>query len=209
MSVDKSRFQVISILTGTGYTTDESESMLITKRRRKLTQRMMLFSYIFNIIIVSTLVNLFISTSSTNPAEIKLGIILTLINAFLIFIVRKSKKFKRFLDKMVVAIANSKIIKKGTKISVYENYGDQVIAEVELKDMNPAFKNKKLEEIKLREKYNVSVLIIKRNNQTLEQVNQSTILKENDVLVVFGKLKNIRAAFIKKEENNNNNSKKE
>lgn len=52
VQIDKSKFQVISILTGTGFTTNESELMLSTKRRRKLTQILILFSYLFNITIV-------------------------------------------------------------------------------------------------------------------------------------------------------------
>ena len=62
VQIDKSKFQVISILTGTGFTTNESELMLSTKRRRKLTQILILFSYLFNITIVSTIINLFIYT---------------------------------------------------------------------------------------------------------------------------------------------------
>ena len=36
ISYDKAEFQVISLLTGTGFTTAESEGMMVTKQRRKL-----------------------------------------------------------------------------------------------------------------------------------------------------------------------------
>ena len=199
MTVEKSKFQVISILTGTGFTTSESESMLITKRRRKLTQYMMLFSYTFNIIIVSTLVNLFISTASTNIREVELGVILTLINIFLIFIVRKSQKVKRILDIIVVKIANSKALKKETTINIYDTYGNEVIAEIELRKIKESMKETRLEDIKLREKYNVQLLMVRRNEEIIEQIDADTVLKENDVIVVFGKLKQIKLAFIKGE----------
>ena len=199
MTVEKSKFQVISILTGTGFTTSESESMLITKRRRKLTQYMMLFSYTFNIIIVSTLVNLFISTASTNIRQVELGVILTLINIFLIFIVRKSQKVKRILDIIVVKIANSKALKKETTINIYDTYGNEVIAEIELRKIKESMKETRLEDIKLREKYNVQLLMVRRNEEIIEQIDADTVLKENDVIVVFGKLKQIKLAFIKGE----------
>ena len=200
MTVDKSKFQVISILTGTGFTTSESESMLLTKRRRKLTQYMMLFSYIFNIVIVSTIVNLFMSTSSTNADEIKLGILLTTINIFLIFFVRKSQTFRNFLDRQIVKIAHSKMMRKGNYISVYDNYGNKVIAEIELRKLREDIKNRTIEELELKSKYNIQVLVIKRGEQIIDKIEANTVLQEKDVIVVFGKMKNIKSIFIKNEE---------
>lgn len=63
VGMHKSRLSVISLITGTGFSTNESEALVLTQRRRKITQSIMLFSYAFDIIIVSTLVNLLISTS--------------------------------------------------------------------------------------------------------------------------------------------------
>ena len=200
MTVYKSKFQVISILTGTGFTTSESESMLLTKRRRKLTQYMMMFSYIFNIVIVSTIVNLFMSTSSTNIQEIRLGILLTTINIFLIFIVRKSQAFRDFLDRFVVKIAHSKMIRNENYISVYDNYGNKVIAEVELRKLKESMKDKTIEEIGLKSKYNIQLLVLKRGDEIIDKIGADTVLQEKDVAVVFGKMKSIKSAFIKNEE---------
>ncbi len=200
MTVDKSKFQVISILTGTGFTTSESESMLLTKRRRKLTQYMMMFSYIFNIVIVSTIVNLFMSTSSTNIQEIRLGILLTTINIFLIFIVRKSQAFRDFLDRIVVKIAHSKMLRNENYISVYDNYGNKVIAEVELRKLKESMKDKNIEEIGLKSKYNIQLLVLKRGEEIIDKIDSDTVLQEKDVAVVFGRMKNIKSAFIKNEE---------
>ena len=198
MTIDKSRFQVISILTGTGYTTDESESMIITKRRRKLTQSMMMFSYIFNLIIVSTLVNLFMSTASTNFKEVRLGIILTLINIFLIFIVRKSNRVKKIIDKLVVKITNIRNSKSGNSINVYDTYGSEVIAEIEMKKIKKEMDNKPLKELQLQQKYNIHILMIRRNDELIDVIDGESTIKKNDILIVFGKYKNIKQAFVKK-----------
>ena len=40
---EKARFQVISLLTGTGFTTKESEIILSSRRRRRLARATMLF----------------------------------------------------------------------------------------------------------------------------------------------------------------------
>ena len=97
ISYEKAKFQVVSLLTGTGFTTSESESMILTKKRRKLAQSIMLFSYIFNISIVSVFVNVFVSTSETTIQEIKLGLLLTIWNIAFIVFLRKFISLK-FLD---------------------------------------------------------------------------------------------------------------
>ena len=63
--VDKARFQVISLLTGTGFTTRESEIILASRRRRRLARVTMLFGYVFNVTIVSAFINVFISMGET------------------------------------------------------------------------------------------------------------------------------------------------
>ena len=189
MTEKKSKFQVISVFTGTGFTTDESETMLITNKRRKLTQNMMLFSYIFNVIIVSTLVNLFMSTAKTNINEIRLGINLTIINIFLIFVVKKSYRFKKTLDILVKkAVSKREIIRKA-QINVYETYGKGVIAEVELRG--------KINTAKIKEKYNIQVLMIERKEEIIDKISENTKLEEKDIAIVYGELKNIKMAFRK------------
>ena len=58
---EKARFQVISLLTGCGYTTRESEMVLSNKPRRRLARYTMLFGYVFNITVVSAFINVFLS----------------------------------------------------------------------------------------------------------------------------------------------------
>ena len=43
LPAEKARFQVISLLTGTGFTTKESEIILSSRRRRRLARATMLF----------------------------------------------------------------------------------------------------------------------------------------------------------------------
>lgn len=46
---EKARFQVVSLLTGCGYTTRESELFVSTKSRRRLARIIMMFGFVFNI----------------------------------------------------------------------------------------------------------------------------------------------------------------
>ena len=174
--------------------------MLLTKRRRKLTTAMMMFSYIFNVTIVSIIVNLLISTSTTNIHEIKLGIVLTIINIILIFFVRRSKLFKNALDKIIIKITNSKIMRRGNSLFVYDTYGTKSIVEVEINNLRESFKDKTIEEIGLKEKYDIQLLVLKRGENIIDLIYGDVKLQNNDVIVVFGKMKNIKAAFLKSEE---------
>ena len=61
LPAEKARFQVISLLTGTGFTTRESEMVLSSRKRRRLARVTMLFGYVFNITIVSAFINVFLS----------------------------------------------------------------------------------------------------------------------------------------------------
>lgn len=209
IQIDKAKFQVISILTGTGFTTSESELMVSTKRRRKITQIMILFSYIFNISIVSTIVNIFISSNNTSFIEIVICIFLTFINMLLLICLNKSTKIRKIFDDIVINIDKRKKHKKSNPISIYDYYGDKVIAEINITNLNNKIINLDVED--LQEKYDIKLLIIKRDRNILSDFNKNTKLKDNDILLVFGNIKLIKKIFKRNNKSNikkNNNKKK-
>ena len=63
---EKARFQVISLLTGCGFTTRESEMILSSRSRRRLSRMIMLFGYVFNITFITALINVFLSLKSSD-----------------------------------------------------------------------------------------------------------------------------------------------
>ena len=85
LPAEKARFQVISLLTGTGFTTRESEIILASRRRRRLARVTMLFGYVFNVTIVSALINVFISMSDVQVGHKIVGILIPLGTVALIF----------------------------------------------------------------------------------------------------------------------------
>lgn len=204
INLEISRFQVISLLTGTGFTTSESEGMTITKKRRKITQRIMFFSYIFNISIVSTFVTIFASTANATKEEIPICIGLTIFIILFIAIFYKTKIARKIIDKIVMTIINHRKIKKENFILVYDTYGNKVIAEIELKILSEKMKNKIIEEMGLKEKYKIQLLVLKRKGQVISEIYPNTTLQESDVAVVFGKMKDIKNAFIKEIEEKEN-----
>ena len=193
IQLDKARFQTISILTGTGFTTSESEIMLSTKRRRKLTQTMILFSYIFNISIVSTIINVFVSSSNTSTKEIIIGVFLTITNLILLIILNKSTRVRRIVDNTIQKISNKYGRRRTNPISIYDYYGDKVIAEISINQINE--KMKKLNIEKLKNEKNIQLLVIKRGNDVITEVDTDLEIRKNDILLVFGNLKQIKGIF--------------
>ena len=123
VNIEVSRFQVISLLTGTGFTTDESESMILTKSRRKITRRIMFFSYIFNISIVSTFVSIFSSTMDTKKEEVPIYIGLTLFIIIFLIIFYKIKIIKNEIDKIDKNIVDRKKKKTKNPLFIYDTFG--------------------------------------------------------------------------------------
>lgn len=195
VQIDKSKFQVISILTGTGFTTNESELMLSTKRRRKLTQILILFSYLFNLTIVSTIINLFISTSNVTAEELIIGVILTLTNIILLIILNKATRVRKFFDMIIRNIEIKRMEKRKNPMSIYDRYGDKVIAEVVLIKMNNKLKNTNV--MKINKEYGIQILVIKRGKEIISNLNEKINLKEGDVLLVFGAEKLIRKVLVR------------
>lgn len=195
IQLDKAQFQIISILTGTGFTTSESELMLLTKRRRKITELMMLFSYIFNISIVSTLVNIIISSAGPAINELIIGIVLTIINFLIIALLNKSTKVKSKLENLIKKIATNVRKKRKNPISVYDTLGDKVIAEINVLKINNNMNNINTE--KLKEKYDIQVLVIKRGEQVISSIEPNITINYNDIVIVFGKMRNIKKIFVK------------
>ena len=195
IQLDKAQFQIISILTGTGFTTSESELMLLTKRRRKNTELMMLFSYFFNISIVSTLVNIIISSAGPAINELIIGIVLTIINFLIIALLNKSTKVKSKLENFIKKIATNVRKKRKNPISVYDTLGDKVIAEINVLKINNNMNNINTE--KLKEKYDIQVLVIKRGEQVISSIEPNITINYNDIVIVFGKMRNIKKIFVK------------
>lgn len=195
VQIDKSKFQVISILTGTGFTTNESELMLSTKRRRKLTQILILFSYLFNMTIVSTIINLFISTSNVTVKELGTGAILTLTNIILLIILNKATRVRKLFDMIIRNIEIKKMKKRKNPMSIYDRYGEKVIAEVVLIKMNNKLRNTSV--MQINKEYRIQILVIKRGEEIISNLNEKITLQECDVLLVFGTEKLIRKVLVK------------
>ena len=196
LTKEQARFQVTSILTGTGFTTAESEKMLETKKRKRFTRDIMIISYIFNISIISTLVTILTTTQKSNWYDLLLGLAISVIVVFLLFFSRKISKIRKNIDRSMLYLAGKLLYKKQNEIVIYEYYNKKVLAEVKLNELPSNLKNKTLEELNLDDKYNISILYINRKNKIITKLTKGIKLSKKDVILMIGNKNVIAKIFI-------------
>ena len=82
LDMDKARFQVISIITHTGFTTRESELIAQHPRRRRIVSYLMLFSYVVQATFFSILISAIKDKGFFNIILISFSIILIIVLIF-------------------------------------------------------------------------------------------------------------------------------
>ena len=173
---EKARFQVLSLLTGCGFTTRESEMVLSTKSRRRLARIMMLFGYVFNITIVSALVNLFFSLHKWQIERYSL-----------IFLVP--------VTALAALLVLSRLKGSANSVMILDYIGQVSIALVSLRTIPKELEGKTLSEMGLRAKENILVMLLERGNSKAVPAGPETSFLPGDKLTVFGSYKSICRVF--------------
>ncbi|MFA9422004.1 MAG: cation:proton antiporter regulatory subunit [Sedimentibacter sp.] len=201
LTEDKAKFQVVSMLTNSGYTTQESEVIATSKIRRKLARITMIFGYAFTVTIVSSVVNLFVAFKKTQMTYLIWIIVGLGFFIAALYLLQKSTRVKKSFNGTIERVGNRIMFgKKSNPIIILDTYGDVVMAEVFLTHVPLILENIMLEQTELKSKYNINILLIKRSDTIINNIKGETIVEQDDTLVVFGTRKNIRAVFEKVEE---------
>ncbi len=199
MSHTRSSFQVISLLTNSGFTTSESEVVVSSRKRRKLAITTMIFGHIFNIAIVSLLVNVIIAFSKDGKINITYAIIYVLVFLSVLYIPRRIPRIRIAFDKVVKKLANKVMFSKNSNpLLVLDNFNGFVIAEVKIFEVPEKLQDKTLSESQISVDYGIRVLMIKRNEMTIGDISKDDIILSNDRLIIFGPLSNIIKVFKQK-----------
>ena len=198
MTQERARFQVISLLTNSGFTTRESEAIVSSKIRRRLAQATMIFGYAFTVTIVSTTVNFFMTLgrSTLNSLLYLLPIMLLVIVAF--HFLRRSAFFKTKFDSFIERFGSRLMYGRNSNpVVLMEDYGTLVAAHIYLRRVPAFLEEVPLSESKLMSKYNIMVMMVKNKKGEATQANADTVLKENDIIMVLGRKREIREVFEK------------
>ncbi len=195
---DKANFQVISMLTCCGFTTQESEGIAVFRLRRKLAKLTIIFGYLFTVIILSSVVNIFLSLSSSQVANMWGAVLVIFGSVGLITIIIRFRGIRDFIDSKIEKLGNRIMFGDGSNaIVLLDMYGKIAMCEITLTIVPPQLLSTQLQHSGLKEKDKIQIILIKRNDVTLSIVEGKDILLPNDVLVVFGDYAKIKAIFKK------------
>ena len=199
LPAERARFQVISLLTGCGFATRESERLLTSKSRRRLTRVTMLFGYVFNITIVSMLINVFLSLKVTELSNL-FSVLIPILAAAIIIIFMRVPKVRAWGDRIIERLA-SRFTRNGktNSLLLLDYIGDDSIAQVTLNEVPERFRETTLAKTGLRAEHNLMVMLIEKPGKKAVPAGAKTIIEAGDKLTVFGDYKTISAVFEAKE----------
>ncbi len=196
---EKARFQVISLLTGCGFTTHESELLLTNKSRRRLARITMLFGYVFNITIVSMLINVFLSLKLSEFKNY-FSILIPIIAASVIITFMRVPKVRAWGDRIIEQLAG-RVAHRGNENSLLliDYIGEDSISQVTLHTVPEAFRDLPLSETGLKTEHNILVMLIEHRGQKAEPATAQTVFLPDDKLTVFGNYQTIAKVFAARE----------
>lgn len=196
MTEEKARFQVISLITNSGYTTRESELVVDVLSRRKLARIIMLFGYTFSITVVSVFVNMMRSLPENEKDEIWPPLIIVSVLFVIFLIVWRIPVVKTAMDSIMEKLGRRWLYhNQGNAILVQDEYAKGVVASVTLNTLPPDLAGKTLRALRLEERYGIHVVVINRGGVMQMNADGSTELQQDDIATVFGPLNEIRHVF--------------
>ena len=196
LPAEKARFQVISLLTGCGFTTRESEMFLSSRPRRRMARITMLFGYVFNITIVSALVNIFFSLKVSQVGGY-FGTLLILLAALAIILVFMrvpavhawgDRILKRFADRVIGG-------ERANRVMLIDYIGQGSIAQVDLHVVPESLKDVPLSQTGLKQDHNILVMLVEAHGGKADPPTADTVFRAEDRLTVFGDYSTICRVF--------------
>ena len=197
---ERARFQVVSLLTGTGFTTRESELMLSTRPRRRLARITMLFGYVFNVTIVSAFVNIFVSVGQAQLGHFVLSMLIPFSAVAAVLLLIRYHRVRLWVDRMIEKAADRYSSAQSTNgVTVVDQMGNQTIARVTIHKVPEALADKTLAKSGIRAAHNLIVLMVERENGTHETPTAKTVFQDGDRVTVYGDYREILSVFQAKE----------
>lgn len=198
LDIDKARFQVISIITNTGFTTIESELISQHPTRRKIAQILMLLSYVGYAALIGLVVN--IVQSKYEIIYIILAVITIILGV--LFIIRNKPllhKLERNIEKILIKkmTSNKKYRTVEEVLKLNDEFG---VAEFMIEE-GSKLADLTLMESDLTDKY-IQVLNVDRGSHIIHFPKRDLVFKIGDKITVYGNLDNIKELVSKQYEEN-------
>ena len=196
----KARFQAVSLLTTSGFTTSESELIMKTTLRRKVARSAMILGYTFSAAFISIFVSLIITLGTDGNSETTEDlwiVVLTLVTILIVFIILTKIKFvKDLFDKLVTKISYRMLKSKSDNIlTVIDKYSTDIIAEIYLAFVPELFVDKNLEKSRIKQDFGIVVLAVSRKNKIFNSIQKDFVFEKGDVVTLYGDEKSIKEIF--------------
>ena len=193
---ERARFQVISLLTGCGFTTRESEMILSSRARRRLARVTMLFGYVFNVTIVTAFINVFLSMKESQVTGFVLGLLMPIIAAVVIIVFMRVPAVRDWGDRELEKLAR-KILRRESENSILliDYIGKDSIAQVRLNVVPEELKDAPLAETGLRSENNILVMLVEKGDGKAVPATADTVFHEGDRVTVYGDYPTLCSVF--------------
>ncbi len=197
LNKDKARFQTLSLMTTSGFTTSESEDILNSPKRRTIAMVAMFFGYMFSVVIASAIINLSRNFEGKTRAMNFVNIVVIVIAIVTLFYISRSQRVNRLLSSFIKHRIENYISRKQkvNPLYVLDNHGKFVMCEVLITNIPEELKGKTLIQAEVRQKYDISVLTIKHGHEIKIIDAVSDVIKQGDRVIVFGDMKKITTLF--------------
>lgn len=194
---DRARFQVISLLTGTGFTTRESEIILSSKRRRRLARNTMLFGYVFNITIVSAFINVFLSMKDAQVEQQFFSFLIPMATAAVIIVFLRVPKVHAWGNDLIRRFTDRILDRKETfnAVMLIDTIKTESIAQVTLRQIPEEYQGRSLAQTRLRPETGILVMLVERQGNKPMPAQADTVFEPGDKLTVFGDYQTICKTF--------------
>lgn len=193
---ERARFQVISLLTGCGFTTRESEMVLANRPRRRLARITMLFGYVFNITIVSAFINVFLSLKLAQAESYLPVVLIPLCALAIIFVFIRFPSIRAWGDRQLERLADHLIHgETGNTVMPLDYIGKDSIALVTLKHIPEEYQNVPLSKTGFRAETGILVMLVEPNGGKAAPAGADTVFHVGDKLTVFGDYATICRSF--------------
>jgi len=185
LELSKARFQVISILTHTGFTTRESELIVQHPTRRKIASALMIVSYVAQITLITLLFNVLTqATKNILSTAIALSVM-----ALFVIVVTQSKYLSERFDRVTEKLLKSRIKKAGAngRIEQVLNLSPEFSIYEMVVDTDSFICDKTLRDLKLKEHF-IQILKIDRGSEMIDFPQADTRVLAGDRMIVYGKI---------------------
>lgn len=189
----KARFQVISLVTNTGFTTEDSELIMKNRLRKKIAKFIMIFSYCFSVSVIAILVNFFTEAGNAQQLDYIIALCVFLVFTTIYILIKKVKVTKKLFYYCIEKLTKKLIYKEDeNSVLVIEKIdSDKVFAKVIINIVPKDILEKSIEESEIKKKYSIQIISIGRNEQSIFPVKAKDTIQSGDILFVVGNLSNI------------------